>query len=284
MVRPSRGDVHLLATSWSVLLLGSVVAVLHGSSWAYFLMTLGLFLAVGLGLASGHLAQYLGSQRQVIIGLVLALLVLGSAPITSELLQGSQSNQRDTIRWISASGLNAFRGYQVDGALVCLADPEPIPPMSHRLNMGPLSPTEAEAFIEEFRRRPVAFILDADLLGYFPADVVQFWAEHYRWYYGSVSVAGFHIRPDPATESVDVIVPGPYRWTPMPRYKTAGLEVDGRVVPAGGTIQLRIGQHKIVTRPARAGGSLMLSLNLPPGNRVYPFMDPIQRERLGGLR
>jgi hypothetical protein len=70
----------------------------------------------------------------------------------------------------------------------------------------------------------------------------------------------------------------------MRRSRTAKLEIDGRTVSASDVVQLGIGQKKVATRPAGIGGSLMLDLKSPPGDRVYPFIDPLQRERLGELR
>lgn len=277
-------DGHLLATSWVILLLGCLVAAVHGSSWAYFIMTLGLFAAVPLGLASGHLAQSLGQGRPLIIGLLLFGLILGSVPTTVEMLQGNQADQRETTRWIRDSGLGAYRGYQVDGALVCMADPEPIRPMSHRLNMGPLSPDETSDFVDEFRTKQVAYVLDMDRLGYFPPEVLEFWSTHYRWYFGSVWVAGFGVSDLQQPQTLDVIVPGHYRWRPMPPHRDAELLVGDVPVAPGAETWLEIGQHAVATRPASARGSLTLGLAPPAAQRIYDFMDRRQRERLGGAR
>jgi len=275
---------HLLVTCWAILLLGLAITLVHGSSYQYFLMTAGLFPAVSLGMASGHLAGSLGKSRRAVIGLALASLILGTVPVTLEMWRGSQANQRDTTQWIRTSGLNTYGGFQVDGALICQEDPDPIPPMSHRLNMRQLSEAETDAFIDEFRRRPVAFVIDADRLGYFPEKVKQFWTDHYRWYYGSVFVAGFDIRPEATVDSVDVIVPGQYRWIPSPPHKDAALHVNGNTILAGGGAMLEAGVHRFTSQPAGAGGSLVLAVGTSPGQRIYPFIDHRQRERLGGVR
>lgn len=277
-------DGHLLVTCWLVLLLGCLVALVHGSSWAYFIMTLGLFVAVALGLSVGHLAQALGRSRPLVLGLLLVALVLGSVQTTAEMLQGHQSNQRESLGWIRSSGLRAHRGYQVDGALVCMADPDPIRPMSHRLNMGPLSPEETSAFVNEFRSKQVAYVIDLGSLGYFPSEVLEFWSAHYLWHFGAVWVAGFSVSDGPHPQSVDVIAPGRYRWLPMPPHRDAQLVVSGVTLAPGSQIWLETGQHSLMVEPATATGNLVLDIESHPDPRIYAFMDWRQRERLGGAR
>ena len=279
-------DYPLLGTCWAVLLLGLAVVVFHGSSYPYFVMTAGLFPSLALGLASGHLAGFLDKSRHAIVGLAFFLLVIGSVPITLEMLDGSQANQRDTMRWIKASGLNAYQGFQCDGALICQSGFDPIPALLpfQIITRAQRSPAAFDDYIDEFRRRPVAYVVDADRLYQFPEKVRQFWADHYRWYYGPVSVAGFEIHAKSEASSIDVIVPGQYRWVPFSRNQPASLEVDGQTIAAGSSAPLTVGRHPVTTRPAGAGGILVLALTSPPGEEMYPFIDSRQFDRLIGAR
>ena len=284
ILRRAYGDYPLLGACWAILLLGMAVAVFHGSSYPYFVMTVGLFPAIALGIASGHLARFLGKSRHAIVGLAFLLLVLGSVPITLEMLDGSQANQRDTMRWIKASGLDAHQGFQVDGALICLTESDPIPPLSHQINMGTLSPTAFDDLIAEFRRRQLAYVVDLGQLHQFPKTVQRFWADHYHWYYGSVSVAGFDIKPGSVGLNVDVVSPGLYRWVPFPRTQEVTLVVDGTAVPAMGSVPLAVGPHRLSTRPSGFAGVLVRAIDLPAGEEVYRFIDPNQLDRLYGVR
>ena len=279
----TRWDCHLLGTSWAVLVLGVAVILFHGSSYPYFVMTAGLFPAVALGMASGGFAKLLGKRRQFVAALAFLLLVLGSTRITLEVLSGSQANQRDTMRWIRSSGLTAHRGYQVDAALICVGDPDPLPGLSHRINRGMVSEFEFIDLIEEFRRRPIAYIVDADRKVGFPPNVEKFWAEHYRWYYGSVSVAGFSIQPKPGANTIDVIVPGRYRWIPNRKQNEVALQVAGSVIKAGSSAPLPVGTHEFVTQPPGSAGVLVLDLRVPSDVNYYQFIDARQIDRLRAM-
>lgn len=275
-------ETHLLATCWSVLMLGAVVAFVHGSSWAYFVMTLGLFAAVALGMASGHLARRLGRNGPAILGLLLFAVVVGSVPVTLEMLRGSQSHQRDTLRWIRESGLGSYHGYQIDGALVCTVRAAPMPSVSHLLNIRGLSEQQVEGLIDQFRRRPIAYVIDADRLPQLPQEVRRFLREHYVWHYGAVSVAGFKIRDEGRPSVIDVIVPGRYVWNPGPRSRAAILELPGASVRPGDIVSLGVGRLEYRTLPSPADGTLLLALGARVGLEPYPFVDPVQVDRLVG--
>jgi hypothetical protein len=276
----TNGKQLLLVTCWAILLLGTVIVVVHGSSYPYFIMTAGLFPAVALGLSSGHLASFLRERRSMIVALALVALILGSARITLELLDGTQANQRDTLRWLKSSGLGEYQGFQVDGALICLSDVGTMRPLSHELNMGQMSSQSFDDFVEELRRRPVAYVLDAEGLLQFPGKVRRFWSEHYLWYYGSVSVAGFKVSPEWHQSSIDVFVPGIYRWVPAPPIRAASLEIDGSPVAAGRKVSISVGRHHVSTHPAGAAGTLVLAIPRPVANEIYSFIDARQIDRL----
>jgi hypothetical protein len=127
-------------------------------------------------------------------------------------------------------------------------------------------------------------VIDAPRLYHFPVNVRQFWLDHYQWYHGSVWVAGFRIAGDAPYESIDLIVPGRYRWIPYPRVNDAVLIVDGQTIQAGNAAILDIGVKRVSTWPSGTSGILVLALDAPSGNVVYPFIDPVQVDRLVGVR
>jgi hypothetical protein len=275
-------DLHLLGTCWAAVLLGLAVIIFHGSGYPYFVMTAGLFPAVALGMASGQFLELLGRTRQIVIALALITLAVGTVPITVEMLNGSQVDQRDTINWIEKSGLTAYSGYQVDGALLCQTDPDPVPPMLpfQIKTLAEQGESAFDEFLDKFRRKPVAYVVNADRLLLFPTNVRAFLADHYRWYYGSVSIAGFEIAPNSNSGTIDVIVPGTYHWLPMPRKSAAALLVDDTELPPDGRVILSVGIHNVATRPVDARGNLVLALRGRPGTENYSFVDLRQLERL----
>lgn len=274
-----RDDGLVLITAWLVLMLGAVVVAVHGASYPYFMMTAGLFPAVALGIASGRLASHLGRHRKPIIAATFLAIAAASMPITLELLHGSQANQRDTMHWLKESGLSARQGLQVDGALICLGDRNPFPPLSHRMNARGLSDGEAKNLIDEFRRRQIAYILDVGQLAY-PRHLRDFWEENYQWAYGAVWVVGFEVNPSRRLTTPHVFVPGTYRWRPLPGNRGAVLEIDGRRVPAGGDVQLDVGTHSVTLDSPATKGTLVLDIKLPSTSQLYPFIDPVQLDRL----
>ena len=279
---------YLLGTCWAVLLLGVAVVILHGSGYPYFLMTAGLFPAVALGLASGPLLRTLIRGRTTIVVLCAFTLILGSVPITIELLNGRQVDQRDTIQWINSSGLGVNHGYQVDGALICMADHDQIEPLSHTLNMRSLYTHSVidqlvDEFLADFRERPVSYVLDVDRLTQFPKAAQEFWADHYLWYFGSVWVAGFEFTQATADRSIDVIVPGKYRWVPTGRNTAAKLYISGQELLPRERIELQAGSHKLSISPTDARGVLVMDLASAPGTDPRPFIDPQQLRRLYSL-
>lgn len=274
-------DIPTLGTGWLVLVLGAAVIIFHGSSYPYFIMTSGLFPAIAIGIAAEPIARQLGARRNGILALLLLVLVAGSIPPSLELLRGTQANQHDMVAWLKDSGLAARSGFQVDGALVCLGDRDQIPPLSHQVNArGGLSESETDALITEFRRRQVAYVVDAARLYSYPETVRRFWGDHYVWYYGAVWVSGFWLAPGMAATTLDVFVPGTYRWTPGPGSRGAVLAIDGRRVAPGARIELGNGKYEAVVIPASAGGALALDLRLPERVQNYSFIDPTQLDRL----
>lgn len=285
LLRRRTPEAYHLAISWfAVTALGAGVVAAHGSSYPYFLMTATLFPAVAIGMVSGVMFEALGSNRRRYAVATAIVLALGTVRMSVEMLDGDQHLQHDTVRWLRQNGLSAGSGFQVDGALRC--DRERVAPrsMSHKLNLGPLSAGAAQAFIDEFRDRPVVFLIDADRLRQFPNSVRRFWAEHYQWYHGAVWIAGFSINTEPGPHRIDVLVPGTYRWAPKGRNDAATLSIGDRTYPVGARISLEKGVYVAAIKPVGLGGSLVFDVPSHPGHESYTFIDFRQLDRLDSVR
>jgi hypothetical protein len=285
IVRRDRAELSLFATCWAVLLLGLLVVLVHGSNFRYFLMTAGLFPAVALGMASGQVVRQLRQSRTPVILASMLALALGSMPTTLQLLNGDQRVQAETMQWINSSGLRRFRGYQVEGALFCSGDPDPIRVMFSQqiARASKSSPEVFDELLEEFRRRPIAYIVDSYRMSEFPAKVREFWDQHFLPYFGAVSITGFRIPPGRRDQQVDVLVAGHYRWIPSGRFPQAMLRVGDRSIAAGSVAWLRAGRQSVAAIPVDAWGQLLLAVESPPRAEIAAFYDDRQLESLVGV-
>jgi hypothetical protein len=280
----NRTDVLRLATCWIVLLLGIAVVRVHGSNFPYFLMTAGLFPAVALGLAAGPALELAGNRKLVAaVGLV-AVLLWKSTPESFEMLSGYQDRQRETLRLVNSSELRAMRGYQVEGGLVCAADPDPMPTMftAQIMQRARRGPSAFDGFVAQFRDRPIAYIVESYRMGAFPPDVKQFWKDHYVPYAAALHVAGFRIASGGAASNMDVIVAGRYRWIPSPEHAPSVVKVAETVLRPHETIWLGIGVHPVATLDPEVTGSLVLAISAPVTGETFPFYDPRQASQLRG--
>lgn len=265
-------------TCWAVLALGVTVAVVHGARLPYFLMTAGLFPAIALGIAAGPAVQWAGGRRTLAVAGLLAVLVVGSAPETREMLQGTQALQRATMQLIRNGELAGMRGYQVERALFCAKDPAPIremfaPQIAQFRRSGPRA---HEAFIEEFRRRPIAYIVESYRMRQFPPSVRGFWEAHYVPYAASLLVAGFRVPRGSDDLPVEVLVAGEYRWKASAYPADGSLRIDGATVRSGETVWLDAGTHRVSPTDPRSFGTLVLALPRTPVGQTFPFYDPRQ--------
>jgi len=285
-----RQEIPLLAACWLSLMLGIAVVLVHGSSFQYFIMTAGLFPALALSMALGRPLAMAGRWTWVLVVLAIALAAAQSAHESLEMLYDTQMEQRDTLQLVSGSPLRARRGYQVEGALFCAHDPDPLPTLFsaviwQRFRQSPQAAQNAASFIEEFRRRPVAYVVESYRLRQFPDPIRSFLADHYVWYGHSLMIAGFGLDLAGEPQNVDVIVEGRYRWQPWNTGDLARVDVDGRQLGPLDEIELSRGPHRIAGLGERTSGRLMLA-DLPPNNPSgFPgFYLGRQIYQLGGAR
>ena len=276
-----------IGTSWFVLLLGAAVIVFHGASYQYFMVTAGLFPAVGLAIASGPALRATGRLMWPVTAILLTSLAMQSALEVFEMLDDTQAEQRETIRLANALSVNGKRGYSADGALFWSRDPDPFPIMFSRDIWFHFTdkPEAVESFISEFRERPVAFIVESYRLQQFPEEIRAFWHEQYVWYARSLFVAGFRLNDERQSRSIDVLVPGRSRWMPDGEFAASPIFVDSNEVQPFGETYLELGRHELQVGALPVKGRLVLA-DLPVielGD--YPaFYHRQHRERLGGYR
>lgn len=286
-VRRDRSEWVVLATSWLVLSLGLLVVRFHGSSFPYFLMTAGLFPAVGLSLATGRPLELAGRLKWPVLVSLVALTASQSARETLEMLDDSQAPQRDTMRLVLESGLRDRRGYSVEGALFCASDPDPMPVLFSQGIWQKFKdkPQAASEFIGEFRSRPIAYIVESYRMNQFPAEVRTFFAEHYVWHEKALLVVGVDVLPARGAIDADIIVAGSYRWVPGPESPEASIQVDSQTLRPLEARHLDVGTHSIRPGEGTTGGRLILADLPPPRSDAYEaFYSNRQIVQLGGRR
>jgi len=277
-------DRGTILTAWLVMVLGAAVTAVHGSTFPYFLMTIGLFAATSLSLGASAWLDALGSEARHVVRIILLALIILSVPATLEMLDGGRARQAATTELIRDTGLDRYRGYQVEGALFCSGDPDPIRPLfSQQIDRRARSSPDAFAdFVQEFRSRPVGYIVESYRMRQFPDYVREFWDQHYVRYRGALYVAGFRVSGSAATDRIEVLVPGEYRWTVDTAPGSGELTVGGSVLRHNETIRLEPGVYAVSLGDPCAEGRLALALPLAPTSRSDSFYDLRQLFRLNG--
>jgi hypothetical protein len=274
----SRGERPLIGACWAMVLLGAFVGAFHGGAFPYFWMTLGFFPAVAAGLAWPAIVRMKGPFARSVLLAAGAVTIATSVPAAVALQSDTQLVQRGSLDFISRNFSQDARGFQAEGALSCRIDPHPFPAYFADRVIGRLSGAanraRLDAFISEFRTRPVQFMI-AHRLFRFPVEAEEFWAQHYVRYAHEVLVAGRAIAGAPGLAlDVDVIVPGRYRWIVPDRFQKARLRIDDREMAPGEEIALSTGTHKVTLLDSVDDGMLVLSLRDDPTPQGPPFYAP----------
>ncbi|MGH9386929.1 MAG: hypothetical protein ACRD2N_21895 [Vicinamibacterales bacterium] len=200
--------------AWFILLIGYAIGVTHGGAFPYFWMTLGVFPAVALGMAWGchppivFTGRAMGTRR----GHRHSPRALTATTYAQNQREDTQRVQRHALAFIERA-LPGARGFHAEGALFCRPDPDPFPVyFADGVIRRPAGGANAEAFIDEFRSRPVSFMI-AHRLFSFPEPIDEFWKSHYVLYRDEVMLPGRELRASRGdTLEFDVVVPGQYRW------------------------------------------------------------------------
>lgn len=284
-------DRRRCVVAWAIVVIGIVVALAHGSRFAYFWMTLGLFPALALGIGVGPILRTLRPLSGTLALTFVALLLLTRAiPQADEITNDTVSHQGRTMTFVDDNFGTEVRGFHPEKALFHRLDPSPFDvyfyPHIKRAFFGPDGPGNAERFIEEFRTRPVAFIVDSHRLRMFPDTIQQFWASHYVRYAEGVLVAGRYLQGPPgAKTSFEVIAPGEYRLNLPDDHPLARIAINGQVIAPGATAHLEPGTFELELVDPIAVALFTLKLDAPPAPAsIGPFYDPIALAELDGSR
>jgi hypothetical protein len=264
-----------LLVCWAVLGLGSVVGWFHGSAFPYFWMTLGLFPAVALALGWEILPAPLPEgRRAAVVGVAAwAMLLAASGPAAVALLTDTQAVQRRSLAFVERSFAPEDRGFHAEGALLCRADPSPFPiyftSRIVRMYEGPEGRRQVDRLLEEFRSRPVKFMIAHRFMP-FPKPVADYWKENYVLYRDEVLVPGRRMQGTRGARGhIEVPIDGRYKW-----WAPAGrILLDGSPLEPGQTASLAAGSHEIEF-PEDSEGILAWALEEEPAPSPTPFYNP----------
>jgi hypothetical protein len=266
-----------LLLGWAVLALGLVVGAFHAAAFAYFWMTLGLFVAVGLATALGPIRERLSAWRPGWVlpaGLLLwGALAIPAAIQQASMLRDSQGVQRQSLEFVRRNFAPDAAGFHPESGLFC-GEPQRLGVWLSQGIYQTFGMERDEAaerrLMEAFRSEPVHYLVESFRLRQFPPDVRRFWATNYQPYRASVFVAGRRLagaRGD--TSDFEVVVPGRYRWLPFSGREA--VRIDDRVVDPGGTVELGPAPHTARFVEDVPGGVLVLALNDPPADAPRAF-------------
>jgi len=266
-----------IAIAWSVLGLGVAVGAFHAAAFAYFWMTLGLFLAVALAIALEPIrALLLARHARWLIPASAALWIAIALPAafqTVALLRNTQAVQRESLTFVRRNFAPSQAGFHPESGLFCQMDQPFGTWMSFTIyeHFGREGREEnVRALLERFREKPLHYLVQSFRLNQFPVELRRFWAENYQPYRASVFVAGRHLEGAAGeTSRFEIVVPGRYRWLPFSGPQA--VRIDDQIVEAGATLTLEPAEHRASFSENVPGGLLVLALNDPPGPAPLSF-------------
>jgi hypothetical protein len=270
-----RARTRQLALAWAVLALGAAVAAFHSAAFAYFLMTLGLFAAVGLALALPVLRRAFAawpSAARIAAPVLWAALLLGA--VLHSLAQGdSQAVQRDSLRFVHRTFSPDRAGFHPETALFCGVR-QPIglwfSQRIYRTFEGPQRDREVDDLIARFRAEPVHYLVQSFRLNQFPAPVRAFWDENYQPYRDAVFIAGRRLQGDAGEQTeFDLLISAPYRWLPIG--SASAIRIDGVPLAPGEVRFLGAERHAASFDAERTRGVLVLAVDEPPNRAPLGF-------------
>jgi hypothetical protein len=264
-----------LVTAWLVLALGLAVLLFHDGRFPYFYMVLGLFPATVGALVVGPVLDRLratGGRMAFLLVLWIPLAGLAlhrAVALTNPTLR----HQRASIDFVERNFPADARGYDGLNAFSCRRDPDPFPVRFvhrvHREFLGEDRSQSVEAMVEEFRARPVAFMIPPISHGY-PPELWAFWDTRYVRYHGRIHVAGREVHGAPGwSGDFEVIVPGAYVWR-TGAGDLGPLQVEGRLIDPGAVVLLENQGYYTLQLPEGGAGMFVLSLPEPPSPDFIP--------------
>jgi len=278
LMRRKVGHRRELLLALAVLGLGGFIAWFHAAAFEYFWMTLGLFPATAAAVAFGPVRALLPTARvrRLFYGIIWFLLGAGSVSLSAAMLSDTQRVQRESLAFIDRNFTTADRGFQPERALFYRDDPEPLPTffaeVIYRRFSGPDSVAQIGALLNEFRERPIMFVVESWRLDQFPEAVRDQLERAYVPYHASVMIPGYSFGDGSiAPRQLDTFVPGVYRWWSEGGEDESALVVGGRTLRHGDSIALDRGLHEARLVGKGAGGFLAWAVPEPPGSGVSGF-------------
>jgi len=240
-------------------------------------MTLGLFPAVAIGLAWETLREtFLGPLGRGLLIISASLLLISAVPRIVD-RHDTLGIQRDSLDFIDRDFDKSARGFQTEGALICRSDPTPFRTYFSDAVLasftGKAGQQNMNAFVDEFRNRPVSFLI-AHRLFRFPEQIDDFWSTHYVVYRDEVMIPGRTVEGRKGDHrEFDVIVPGSYNWF-SDKSATRQIAIDQHPIESARSIPLTKGNHELTLLEDVHRATIALAVKdepLPPGP---PFYDP----------
>lgn len=260
-----------LHAAWAVLALGLAVGLFHAGAFPYFWITLGLFPALAAGLASEAIAASLprADLRRAVFAGCAGLLALQASVTVVQMLGDTQAVQRASLGFIERGFSPTARGFHAEGALACRQDPQPFPIYFTeniiRAFGGENAQQNIEKLKQEFRSRPVEFLVGTHVFHQFPLELRQFWFDRYVLYEAQVYVPGRFVDVPPGGRATfDVLVPGRYRWELIDGGASTRLHVGDRTLAPGEVVELDAGEHALIRTGAPGAGLLVRAIDEPP--------------------
>jgi hypothetical protein len=197
--------------------------------------------------------------RRAVMFVIWVPLTLGALGQAAVLTVDAQQVQRDSIAFVERNFTADARGFQNHGAFICRDDPDPFPvrfaQTLARHFAGPEGAERTQELIEEFRSRPVAFLIVPHER--FPEEFRNFGQTRYVHYRGAVHVPGRIVSGSAGwSDTFEVIVPGEYVWRTSPATATTRLEMAGTVLEPEGRVVIEApGEYRIALLEARRGNA-----------------------------
>lgn len=265
-----------LFVATAVVALGAAVTLFHAARFPYFYIVLGLFPAVaGALVLSGLLDQLQRARSRTVLLMVLweaiAILVLFQA---AGFTRDAQAHQRASLAFVQRNFDESVAGYNSRAAFVCRGEEAPFPAwfLEHlRARFGTAAEAERNTqwLLDEFRTRPVAFLIPPMTGEPFPDPVWDFWDRHYVHYHGAVHIAGTTVAGGPgAAVDFEVIAPGDYVWRPDGDAGPLGVGDD--LLRPGEPRRLEPGRYRL-SLPEGGRGMFVLAVRDAPAPDDRPF-------------
>ncbi len=274
-----------LALAIFVTALGVCIALFHSAAFAYFWLTIGMFIAAAAVISLGPIRAALPAWVADVASCATwgALIFCVSEP-AGRLHDDDNSHQYEALAFVERNFEPSDVGFHPEGALLCRASRNTFRTYFSQAIVREFYGDDAERaaadFVQRFRDEPVMFILDSYRLRQFPASVIRFWSEHYVAATPSVSILGAQIEATSgAVESFEVIVEGDYQWSPSDG--RTSLRVNGKSLAAGERVRLPLGEYRLSTGETGAGVFHWAVSDAVPA-RGLPFFDFVVAAELSG--